>query len=277
MIDLHNHILPGIDDGSPDLEHSLAMAMMAVNDGITALACTPHIYPGVYNNDTNSINAATEKLAVALRQEGIELKLHFAADAHLVPNMIERLRDGTIPTFNGGRYFLLEFPHHGRLPNYRQYVFNLLAAGYVPLITHPERLHWMDDSAYQEMLEMAKGGAWMQVTAGSVLGHFGKRAKYWAMRMLDDGVVHVLATDAHNATGRAPKLAQAVHEASLRVGKEEAMRQVLDRPRAVLDNAPPASVPPVPAFSAADAPSASRPALVRIGDKFRRWMGRLNG
>jgi protein-tyrosine phosphatase len=274
VIDLHNHILPAIDDGSPDLEHSLAMARIAVEDGIREIACTPHIYPGVYNNDADGIRQATEQLADVLKKEGIPLRLHFAADAHMASDMIDRLRAGTIPSFNSGRYFLLEFPHHVMVPNYRQFVFGLATAGYVPLITHPERLKWMDEQAYQDLRSMVKSGVWTQVTAGSLLGDFGKRARYWALRMLDEGLVHVLATDAHDANRRPPRMAEAVNVAAERVGKEEAARLVHDRPRAVLDNLAPAFVMPVPAL--ADATVSERgSALDGLRTAFRRWSNRL--
>ncbi len=275
MIDLHNHILPAIDDGSPDLAHSLAMARIAVEDGIREIACTPHIYPGVYNNDASGIRHATENLAEALKKEGIPLRLHYAADAHMSSDMIDRLRSGTIPSFNKGRYFLLEFPHHVMVPNYRQFVFGLASAGYVPLVTHPERLKWMDEQAFEDLRSMVKSGVWAQVTAGSLLGDFGKRAKYWGLRMLDEGLVHVLATDAHDASRRPPRMAEAVAVAAQRVGKEEAARLVLDRPRAVLDDLAPAFVAPVPALADAAA-SEGGSVWESLRARLRRWSNRPN-
>ncbi len=248
MIDLHCHILPGIDDGAPDLETSLAMARIACNDGIHTIACTPHIYPGMYENSTEGIQSATEDLRIHLANANISLCLTFAADAHAVPELREHLRTGTVPTLNGGRYFLLEPPHHIAPPRFDEFVFNLMIDGYVPIITHPERLHWIEDH-YRIFKNLALKGAWMQLTAGSLTGRFGKNARYWSERMLDDGLVHVLATDSHSADRRPPLLAEGREAASHWVGKEEANRLVNDRPVAALENTDPVLVTAIPALS----------------------------
>ncbi len=235
MIDLHCHILPGIDDGAPDLATSLAMARIAVADGIKVIACTPHIYPGLYENDAAGIRLAIVALQAALDAEGIELKLVEGADVHLTPELLVDLAAGRIPTLNGTRYLLLEPPHHVAPPRFEEQVFNLLANGYVPLITHPERLTWIEMN-YPMFLRIAKGGAWLQVTAGALTGRFGTRPRYWAERLLDEGPVQVIATDAHSVHRRPPLLAEARVAAEKRVGTAESWALVRDRPAAILQN-----------------------------------------
>ncbi len=164
MIDLHSHILPGIDDGSKNLEMSLAMARMAVDDGIKVMACTPHIYPGLYMNDAAGIAAARDALQASLDEHGIPLKLTTGADVHLVPGLLGRLRAGTVPCLHNTRYLLLEPSHHVAPPRFAESVFELVAAGYVPVITHPERLTWVEDH-FQVFVDLTRQGAWMQVTA----------------------------------------------------------------------------------------------------------------
>ena len=112
MIDLHCHMLPGIDDGSPNEATSLEMARIAVADGIRVTACTPHIYPGLYENDAAGIKQRVMALQRRLFDEKIDLRLTLGADAHLTPELLGRLRAGTAPSLAGGRYFLLEPPHH---------------------------------------------------------------------------------------------------------------------------------------------------------------------
>src|SRR5438067_6166293 len=107
MIDLHSHILPGIDDGSKSLAMSLDMARIAVADGIHTMACTPHIYPGLYMNDAAGIRSACDALQAELDARQIPLKLTTGADVHLVPGLVEGLRAGRIPSLNGSRYLLL--------------------------------------------------------------------------------------------------------------------------------------------------------------------------
>lgn len=246
MIDLHCHILPGIDDGPQSRDVSLAMARCAVQDGITFTACTPHIYPGLYENDLAGIEAAVAQFRLDLAEAGIPLQLGFGADTHLAPNLTRSIADGKIPTLCGSRYLLLEPPHHVAPPRFAESVFELMAAGLVPVITHPERLSWIENH-YPVFGELVKQGAWMQVTAGSLTGRFGSRPRYWGERMLDEGLVHILATDSHHIDKRPPLLAEGREAAARRVGADEAHHMVQTRPQGILDNLPPGQLPALPA------------------------------
>ncbi|MBL0040329.1 MAG: hypothetical protein KA505_11240 [Xanthomonadales bacterium] len=256
MIDLHCHLLPRIDDGAPDMATALAMARIAVADGITVTACTPHIYPGLYENNTNGIRVAIQSMQTRLDQEGIALRLVEGADVHVVPDLVDGLRDGRIPTLAGSRYFLFEPPHHVAPPRLEETAFNAMAAGYVPIVTHPERLSWIE-SHYPVFQRMARAGAWMQLTAGAVTGRFGRRPQYWAERMLDEGLVAIIATDAHRADRRPPLLAEARAAAARRLGETEADQLVRVRPQGVIDNVAPAALPPLPAVGTGDRESPS--------------------
>jgi protein-tyrosine phosphatase len=245
MIDLHSHILPGIDDGSRNLEMSLEMARMAVDDGITTMACTPHIYPGLYMNNTAGIIAAREALQRSLDEAGIPLKLTIGADVHLVPGLLQALRDGIVPCLHQTRYLLLEPSHHVAPPHFQDSVFQLVAEGYVPVITHPERLTWVEDS-YSVFADLVRQGAWMQVTAGALTGVFGARAKYWGERFLGDGLTHIIATDAHSSGRRSPNMSKAKQIAERMLGREEAELLVRGRQEKILANALPSEVPSPP-------------------------------
>ena len=242
MIDLHCHLLPGIDDGAPDLETSLAMAKMAAADGIKVVACTPHIMPGYYENAGPQIRADVARLQTRLDEAGIDLRLIAGADVHLVADLVSGLQAGRIQTLGASRYFLFEPPHHIAPPRMEDAVFDVMTAGYHPILTHPERLTWIE-AHYEVIKRIANAGAWMQITAGSVTGMFGKRPQYWSERMLDEGLVHVLATDAHNLRRRVPVLSKAVEAVALRLGEDAARDMVVTRPQAVLDDAAPTSTP----------------------------------
>jgi protein-tyrosine phosphatase len=248
MIDLHSHILPGIDDGAPDLATSLKMASQAVDGGTNIMACTPHIYPGMYMNDAAGIAAGIAALQAALDQAGIALKLVQGADVHLVPEVLEGLQSGRIPTLNGSRYFLLEPSHHVAPPRFEDSVFEIMAAGYVPVITHPERLVWIE-THYPKFVRLVHQGAWMQITAGAILGKFGKRARYWSERMLDEGLVHIVCSDAHTTGMRNPNMADAREALVRRLGETAVNQLLLERPAAILMNTAPHEVLPVPALS----------------------------
>lgn len=245
MIDLHCHILPGIDDGPSDLSVSLAMARAAVKDGITFIACTPHIYPGLYENNRLGIEAAVEAFRRELAEHRIPLQLGTGADVHLAPDLAGGIRSGLVPTICGTRYLLLEPPHHVAPPRFNESVFTLMAAGHVPVITHPERLSWIE-THYSVFTDLVKQGAWMQLTSGSLTGRFGRRPQYWAERMLDEGQVHILATDSHHIDKRPPLLAEGRDAAAKRVGDAEATHLVLTRPQGILDDIAPGLLPPLP-------------------------------
>lgn len=251
MIDLHCHMLPGIDDGAPDRAVAVAMARCAANDGITHTACTPHIYPGLYHNDRDGILKHIAAFREVLVEEGIALNLVVGADTHLTPDLVRDIKAGRIPTLNDTRYLLFEPPHHVAPPRLEESVFNLLAAGIVPVVTHPERLSWIDGN-YEIFERLVDAGALMQITAGSVTGRFGGRPKYWAERMLDEGLVHLLATDAHHVDKRPPLLREARDAAAAIVGEEEAEHLVLTRPRMILENRPPEELPEVEGSIIAD-------------------------
>lgn len=252
MIDLHCHLLPGIDDGARHLDDALAMARLAVADGIEVIACTPHIYPGLYENTSDGIRVGIAALAEALANAGIALDLVAGADAHLTPQLLPRLAAATAPTLAGSRYFLLEPPHHVAPPQFTAQVVSFVAAGYVPVITHPERLTWIDEH-YDAFLACARQGAWLQVTSGSLTGDFGGDARYWGERLLDEGFVHIVATDAHGVRARRPELAKGEAAAARFVGRDEAARLVRARPEAILRNVAPEAIVPPPALTT-DAP-----------------------
>ena len=268
MIDLHCHLLPGIDDGAADLDTALEMARIAVADGITLTACTPHIYPGLFENTGEQIKRDVRSLRTELQQAGIPLEITYGADIQLVPEMVQGLQSGHMPTLHGTRYFLFEPPHHTVPAGFDGMIFDVLASGYVPLITHPERLTWLDDEYYGWFVDAARHGAWIQLTSGAVTGRFGRRAKYWSERFLDDGLVHVLATDAHETKHRPPSLLEGRDAAAQRLGEEEAELLVTGRTLAVIENRDPSAVPPPPALGGAAIQKPQNPPK-------KRWFSRL--
>lgn len=264
MIDLHCHILPGIDDGALDLAMALRMARIAADDGIRVIACTPHIYPGMYDNDAAGIRVAVAELQMHLDTAGIALRLLAGADVHLTPDLVADVRSDKIPTLGGSRYILLEPPHHVAPPRFEEAVFELMAAGLVPVITHPERLSWIE-SHYDIFERLVERGCWMQVTAGALTGRFGRRVRYWGERFVCEGHAHVLATDAHHPERRPPLLAEARHAAAVLIGEEQALHLVDTRPSLILADAPSEQAPPTCEVS-----SATR----QVAPAERSWMSK---
>jgi protein-tyrosine phosphatase len=274
MIDLHCHMLPAIDDGAVDLEMALEMARMAAEDGIRTVACTPHIYPGMYENTLPGIRAAIAAFQAELDARAIPLKLTEGPDVHLVPGLLEGIREGRVATLGGSRYLLLEPPHHVAPPRFEDSVFELMAAGYVPVITHPERLSWVEDQ-YKVFVALSERGAWMQVTAGALTGRYGKRVQYWGERFTGEGHTMLLATDAHHPRRRPPLLAEARDAAAVLVGAAEATHMVETRPAGILADAPPDTLPP-PLFRNASFRPVT-PRSEKSGSAIGRFLRKLSG
>jgi protein-tyrosine phosphatase len=205
--------------------------------------------PGLYHNSGPQIRQATLALQQALDREGILLRLVTGADVHMVPDLVAGLRAGRLLSLADTRYVLVEPPHHVAPVRMDQFFFDLVVAGYVPILTHPERLSWIK-SRYSDIQRLIRGGVWMQVTSGSLTGAFGRTAQYWANRMLDEGCVHILATDAHDTRRRPPHLSAGRDLAAKRVGAREAEHLVVTRPMGILDNMLPAGLPMPPSIDA---------------------------
>jgi protein-tyrosine phosphatase len=218
------------------------MAKAFVADGVSIVACTPHILPGLYHNTGRQIREKTERLQETFNGEGISLQLVSGADNHIVPDFVTQLRSGQLLPLGNTRYVLVEPPHHVAPPRLEDLFFRLLVADYFPILTHPERLTWIS-SHYEIIQRLVHAGVWMQITASSLTGAFGRNARYWGERMLDEGYVHILATDAHDVSRRPPNLSQGRAAAEKLVGDAEAEHLVFTRPRGILLNDLPSSQP----------------------------------
>jgi len=235
MIDLHSHILPGIDDGSKSIEMSLKMARIATADGIRILACTPHVRPPTYNNNSFNITSAIHALQCRLDQEEIDLKLVLGGDIHINRDIIEKLHNKTIPSLNGSRYFLFEPPHNVMPPHLVRFCGKVLTAGYIPVLTHPERLSWIENH-YNVITKLDEIGVAIQITAGAITGDFGRTAKYWSERLLAENRTDIIASDAHDTTHRIPVLSKARDFIANFCDEETAKRLTFGNPRRILEN-----------------------------------------
>jgi protein-tyrosine phosphatase len=232
MIDIHNHLLPGIDDGAADMDAALQMARLAVTDGITHLLCTPHIHPRLYDNTAASITTALQGFRLALREAGIPLAVGGGAEVRFGLEIMQSVADGSLPfvgRWQGRRVLLLELPHNELPFGTERLTAWLLSRGVVPMIAHPERNRGLQ-KAPDRVLPLLAQGCLLQVTAGSVTGHFGTGAKILAHQLLEEGAVTVLASDAHNVAYRPPGLSAAAALAAELVGEGAARALVHDNP-----------------------------------------------
>lgn len=211
MIDIHCHLLPGVDDGPPTLQAALELARACVNDGITHVVMTPHVFPGRYDNRRSGIEAAATRFEAALQAAGIALSVGWAGEVRLTPESLDLLAEHELPFLGsvaGRRTMLLEMPD-GQIPlGSDRFVKACLKASVRPVLVHPERNRAVMELP-QRLQPFVEMGCFVQVTAGSLVGQFGERARQTARRLLDWGWVHAVASDAHNLGGRAPRMREA--------------------------------------------------------------------
>jgi protein-tyrosine phosphatase len=227
MIDIHCHLLPGLDDGATTLDEALALARVAVADGISCCVLTPHIHPGRWDNEVAGIARATAAFAAALEQHGIPLELRYAAEVRLTDLIFGQLEAGTLPflgRYEGESLLLLEFPHGQLIPGSDRLVQWLRRRNIRPVLAHPERNKSImrNPDLLQPFID---AGCLLQVTAASLTGGFGAAAERVALQLLDAGQITFVASDAHNLKSRPPQLAKA--RALVAARKGEALAQQL--------------------------------------------------
>jgi protein-tyrosine phosphatase len=236
VIDLHCHLLPGIDDGPARLEEALEMARIAVANGITEAYVTPHLHPGRWENDLPKITAAVEAYRAAVAQAGIPLEIGYAAEVRLDYEILPLIEANRVPflgTLDGFRVMLLEFPHSHVPVGADKFVAWLLAHKIRPMIAHPERnKDLMRDPAKLE--PFVREGCLLQLTADAVAGEFGEDCARRAHEFLERGWVTILASDAHDTTDRPPRMAAGRDAAAKIVGAEAAQRLVNDTPSCIV-------------------------------------------
>ena len=243
MIDIHSHILPGVDDGARSLAESLKMAEIAAEDGIEKMVCTPHMFNGLSKNPlVSDVEQRVDELQRAIG-EGLTVlpgnEVHFSID---IANQVGTTR---ICTLNRQNYMLVEFPTLTVPRSAPKRLMQLCALGIHPILVHPER-NIEIQSRPSLVTELIGQGILIQVTAMSVTGRFGAAAKLCADRLLKHRSVHFIATDAHRPDKRPPILSAARDAAAEIIGTDGARRLVVDNPLAVIEGRPITVEPPTP-------------------------------
>ncbi len=231
MLDLHCHILPGIDDGAPDLTAALDIARAMVALGYTHIAPSPHTGGGVGGDVSPALNETTRsQLTGALGEAGIPLTLVANAEHCVGPILFDRLPQGATCIGPTSRWLLVELPWE-RIPQPEQLLFRLQTKGYRLLLAHPERYSYVDVDMVERLVER---GVRMQVELGSFVDVYGDRARTRAEKMVEKGLVHVLASDIHRPKQVLEWLGQALNAVRDTYGEQALRRATLENPNAIL-------------------------------------------
>lgn len=208
MVDLHCHILPGIDDGAQTMSDSIAMAKKAVEQGIDTIIVTPHYKNGKYDNQKPTILEKVDELQKKLSEEKIDLKILPGQEVRIHGELIDGFEHGEVQTLAGSSYVLVEFPS-ASVPRYtEQLFFDMQMKGLTPIIAHPERNQQIIEQP-NLLYQLINNGALSQVTAASVIGGFGKKIKNFTLQLIEANLTHFIASDAHNLHNRNFKMTEA--------------------------------------------------------------------
>ena len=234
VVDIHSHILPGLDDGPSEFEVSLNMVRMAREAGTTDIVATPHANTS-YRYEPELISERIGELQNAV---GDGITIHRGCDFHLSPQNLQfAAREPSRFSINGLSYVLVEFPEVTLFQGIEQVFSNLMSSGLTPIVTHPERNEHLA-ADIPRLRRWVERGIPLQVTAQSVLGKFGPKAAQWCLQLLNEGLVHFVASDAHDLVFRPPRLAEARDFLVNQFGEEYAGLLLEVHPRAVIEGRP---------------------------------------
>jgi protein-tyrosine phosphatase len=208
LIDIHSHILPGIDDGAETEKESIAMAKRAVEEGVRQIIATPHHLNRTYENDRTTVLKHVDVINALFQSNDIPLTVLPGQEIRIYGEMLEDYEHGEIIPLNDSKYILIEFPADS-VPHYTgQLFYDVQIAGFVPVIAHPERNRELMQNP-RKLYDLVRNGALSQITAASVVGKFGRQIEKFSNELLTANLVHFIASDVHNTTTRKSYLREA--------------------------------------------------------------------
>jgi len=244
MIDIHNHLLPDMDDGAKNMDETMLMCQLAVQDGIHDIIATPHALDGHFEPEANELHGHVETINRSLVELGLDLTIHPGAEVRLVPDMHDVIRQKPWLLLARSQYLLVEPPP---TPSaiLGEEISQLLHFGYRPILAHPERCVWIHNKP-DILLPLVASGMLVQITAQSLLGHFGLPPRICAETLIRCRMAHFMASDAHSLRRRPPLLSQAAQRLQELAGEEETLAMTQSRATSILGNVPISIAEPLP-------------------------------
>jgi protein-tyrosine phosphatase len=234
MIDIHTHILSGMDDGADTISESLLIIKEALNSGITDIVLTPHYIEGTkyaYNNKhkKNMFN----QLKQIIDSEGIKINLYLGNEIFISNNIVDLINKDEVYTINGSRYLLIELPLKWKFENTEKIIYNLINNGYIPIIAHPERyeIFYSSRNLIEELIKM---GVLLQGNIGSLIGIYGKKVKKQLEYMLKNNMIDLLASDVHQKNGIYKKLDLSIKRLKKIVGNDRTTILINENPKKII-------------------------------------------
>lgn len=229
LVDIHCHILPGVDDGAPDMETSRAMIRDAYEQGVRYIIATPHYRPEMFEPSMKKVIRVYHELRDYAEEVGIGLRLgcEYYRNEQMIRHLDKKLR----PTMLGSRYVLTEFLTNDSFVTVRNYIYELITKGYRPIVAHVERYFCCQEP--ERILELKKLGAQIQVNADSVLGYEGHTIKKFCVGLMKDDLVDFIGSDAHNLEGRKMNLGKCATYVRKKMGQDYAEEIFVDNPRRI--------------------------------------------
>lgn len=234
MIDIHNHIIPGVDDGSEDIEISLDMARIYLQNGISKVIGTPHY---IERNDfaLSRSKRALNILRDELKKNSLNLEVYLGNEVYISMDLLKDIEEERLATLNGSRYLLIEFPMRD-IPIYTESLFyDLLIKGYIPIIAHPERYLKIQENP-NILFNFIKKGALAQLNLPSLEGFYGKRAKKTSKILLEHKMIHFLGTDSHSNEKRSPEVRNSLKILKSIVSSNEYISLAEENPNKIIEN-----------------------------------------
>lgn len=237
MIDTHLHILPGVDDGPETTEEAVALARVLVREGIHTAIATPHYNDLFPPRSAVEIQERVSELQQVLDRQGILLRLFAGHEALIKPGLVDDIRAGRLATLNGSRYLLLELWDNTWLSDTERVIFELRAFGITPVLAHPERYRFFQKEL-ERLASLLRQGVLVQITASSLLGMQGRTARRTAETLLERGLVHCIASDAHGLHTRPPAIALSLDHAIRMIGQAKTHQLIESRPMMIINDVP---------------------------------------
>lgn len=234
-IDIHSHILPQIDDGAKNIDISKKMLCIAQQNGIRSMILTPHHKPMHYSAGPRTIKSLTGELQNMADREGIEIRLYTGNEIYYRSDILEILKERKALTLADSMYVLIEFSPMDGFDYIRNGIYQVLSGGYRPILAHVER-YGSIAASMERVREIVNMGCYIQINAGSIMGQYGFGTKKFTRQILKQGLVHFIATDAHDDVKRKPCLSDCVKYISKKFGKECAGRIFNENPQKIIND-----------------------------------------